>query len=356
MAEINLLSAEIAHAIDIERMGSGLGSLSNSHIKNIAEFIKQVLLEDEFITTKKRRDELIKLISDRMGVELGQFTDEMTKDLNDIISEEIDFNASLLETVTDESISKPSLKEAIKTFESAPLVLSGSAFAVNDYIKSYAPSQIDKVKKIIIGGWSDGSTTREIQRQITGTDSIKGALSTSQRSAYMLAKDLVSHQSSVVKSEIAKENEDVIIGEKVIVTLDSKTSPICQKLGSQDNGGKEFIYSKVGRKFKRSPFHQFCRSTMTFVLSKEFAELEAGRTRPAVINGKAVQVDAKTNWLDIAKSNKGFAEVSLGKSKAEILQSMSATEFSKAAYNRLNEPITIKQMKKSSNKIKKLLE
>ena len=57
-------------------------------------------------------------------------------------------------------------------------------------------SQIAKVKQKIVAGWTDGLTTREIAQSITGTKSVKGVIQASQRSAYMMAKDVSTHTSA----------------------------------------------------------------------------------------------------------------------------------------------------------------
>ena len=356
MANINLLTAQIAHEVDLQRVASGLGGLSTKHLNAISKYVRETLLVTETITTIKQRNQLIKDISAFMTDELGVFTTDMTDDLGDIIVEEVGFQASTVATATGAKIAEPAIDKVIKVIKQKPLVLNGKAIGWDEYIEEYAPNQVKAVSQIITAGWSNGETTRLISQQITGTNTINGVMQTSQRSAYMMARDLVSHQSSSAKSEVGKENQDVIIGEKAIVTLDSKTSPICQRYGSQDKGGKEWIYKTDGHNFPRSPFHRFCRTSMSFVLAPEFKEFEAGRTRPAIISGVAVQVDAETNWIDLARSNKEFAEISLGKTKAALLDEMSATEFTKAAYNRLGEAQTIESMRESSKTIMKLLE
>lgn len=355
MASINILTAEIAHEVDLQRVASGLGALSTPHLSAISKFVRSELLKTEKITTIKQRNQLIKSISEFMNNELGLFTSDLTKGLSDVIKEEVKFQAGVVSKVAGVSVAKPTVTDALKAVTAKPLVLNGKAIEWDDYIKSYAPNQVEAVKQILVAGWSDGLTTREIQQQITGTAKIRGVMQQSQRSAYMMAKDLTSHQSSIVKSKVGTDNSDIIIGEKAVVTLDSNTSPICQKYGSQDKGGKEWLY-KDGQNFPRSPYHRFCRTSMIFLLAPEYRELEANRTRPAVINGESVQVDASTNWIDIAKSNNEFAEISLGKTKAKLLDDMSTKEFTKAAYNRLGEPQTLEQMKESNEKVMKLLE
>ena len=87
---------------------------------------------------------------------------------------------------------------------------------------------------------------------------------------------------------------------------------------------------------------------MTYILSDEYESLEEPRTRPSVVSGEAKRVDSDTDWMSLAKANPALARESLGVDKAKILDSMSAEEFTKIAYDRLGNPITIDELVKKS--------
>ena len=60
---------------------------------------------------------------------------------------------------------------------------------------------------------------------------------------------------------------------------------------------------KTAGTFLDHRFHPNCRSTTVPILAPEYREIaEEGRTRPAVVDGKAIQVPADTNWIDLAKA------------------------------------------------------
>ncbi|AUR88132.1 putative head morphogenesis protein [Vibrio phage 1.110.O._10N.261.52.C1] len=358
-SESALIAVETGHQIDLIRYANTMGANVNPHLTSISKKVREVLYKWDTLDTKKKMNEAINEISAYMEKELGKFTGEFESDVKALIKEEIDFQYGVAKQAigTGVAVSRPTIKATTQLINSVPMVLNGSAISVDDYIGDYTPNQIKKVKQIITGGWANGLTTREVAQQITGTKTVKGVLQASQRSAYMMAKDITSHTSAQSKAKVFQDNDDLIVGEKVVVTLDSKTSPICQDLGSQDSGGKEFYYKEDGRNFPRPPYHNNCRSSTVPILAPGYREItEEGRTRPAVIDGEAIQVPADTNWMDLAKKYPSLAEQSLGKSRAAVLDTMTAKEFTDAAYNRMNQQITLEQLAASNSKAAQVLQ
>ena len=358
-SESALIAVETGHQIDLIRFSNSMASSINPSLISISKKVREVLLQWETLDTKKKMNQAIAEISAEMEKELGKFTGEFESDLKALIKEEIGFQYGVAKSAIGSgvAVARPTIKATTQLINSVPMVLNGSAISVDDYIGDYTPNQIKKVKQIITGGWANGLTTREIAQQITGTKTDKGVLQASQRSAYMMAKDITSHTANQSKAKVGLDNQDLIVGEKAVVTLDSKTSPICQDLGSQDGGGKEYYYKDDGKNFPRPPFHPNCRTTMTYILAPEYREIaEEGRTRPAVIDGEAIQVPADTNWMDLAKKYPSLAEQSLGKSRAAVLDKMTAKEFTDAAYNRMNQPLTLEQLAANNSKAAQVLE
>lgn len=358
-SEEQLIVIEAGHQIDLIRFGNSVGAKVNPHLTAISKYAREVLLQYDTIPTKKLMNEITAKIVAKMERELGAFTDEATKDLKALVSEEIGFQYDVVKGAVGKgvAVARPTIAATTSLINNTPMVLNGKAFSVSEYVGDYTPNQIEAVKRVIVSGWANGQTTRQISQAITGTKQVKGVLQASQRSAYMMAKDVTSHISSESKANVFKENDDIVIGVKIIVTLDSKTSPICQDYGSQDGGGKEFYFKTDGYNFPKPPFHPLCRSSSSPILAPEYREIaDQDLTRPAVIDGKAVKVPAETSWMDLAKQNPTFAEQSLGKSKAKVLDSMSAKEFTDTAYNRMGESLTLDQMKASNSKVTAILD
>lgn len=346
MAE-TALATTLSHEIALIRFSRSIGRNAQPHIDAIMKALREELLSTDTIPTKKRRDELIALVNELIGVELGDWSEELENELVALAKEEAKFHQAALSNLIGQKIARPTLESIIKTAFNTEMVLNNQAYTVDERIKNYNANSVDRIKRIITGGWRDGLTTYEMSQQITGrqNSSISNQM---KRGAYTLTKDVTSHISSTAKTSVGMANQDVVVGEQVTVTLDSKTSPICQRLGSLDGGGKKYYYAKDGFNFPRNPFHHNCRSTMRYLLAPEFEELEEPRTRPAVVSGKAERVDSEKSWMQLAKENPSLARESLGEERAKVLDAMSAEEFTKIAYDRLNQPIPLDELVKKS--------
>ncbi|CAM0051981.1 head morphogenesis [Vibrio phage F89 g1] len=343
-----VLATTIAHEIQLIRYSKTLGKDAGVYVDNIMKALREELLSTDKVITKKQRDELIKFINELFASELGDWNSELESDLTRLIKEEAKFYQASLASLIGEKVARPTLESITKAAYSTEMVLNGQAYTVNERIKQYDVNSVDKVKRIVTGGWRDGLTTYEMAQQITGTQnsSVKNQM---KRGANILAKDLTSHISSTAKTKVGMDNSDIVIGEKAVATLDSKTSEKCARIASEDNGGREYIYAEVGYNFERPPHHWGgCRTTHRYLLAPEYEALEEPRTRPAVVDGEAKRVDSNESLYELAKKNPNMARELVGVERAKVLDAMSADEFTKIAYNRLDQLITIDELVKKS--------
>lgn len=353
MAE-TALATTLSHEIALIRFSRSLGRDAQPHIDAIMKALREELLSTDTIPTKKRRDELLALVNELIGVELGGWNEELESELVSLAKEEAKFHQAALSNLVGQKIARPTLESIIKTAFNTEMVLNNQAYTVDERIKNYNANSADRIKRIITGGWRDGLTTYEMSQQIMGRQN-SSVSNQMRRGSYTLAKDVTSHISSTAKTSVGMANQDVVVGEAVVVTLDSRTSPICQRLGSLDGGGKKYYYAKDGFNFPRPPLHWNCRSVHRFLLAPEFEELQEPRTRPAVVDGEAKRVDSEKSWMQLAKENQSLARESLGEERAKVLDAMSAEEFTKIAYDRLNMPIPLDELVKKSKKAAKAL-
>lgn len=352
--ELNQIAAQVAHSIDLERLANSISRGYARDLDKLAVFIRQALLKYDAIDSERLYRKLLKEITQEVKAVTESIGLDAQSQVERIIREEVAFQTAVVSAISSKKPSRPKADPVKKAILKTPLVLNGKAFTFEDRIASYSKVRIDDVKQILLAGWTNGRTTQEMVKQIVGTRTQSGIITGAKRAANGLVRDLVSHSASITKAELAKQNSDIIIGEQAIVTLDSKTSPICQDYGSQDNGGKKWFYKDDGRNFPRPPFHWNCRTVMIFLIAPEY-DLEIETTRPAVVNGKAIQVDSKTDWLDLAKRYPKFAEKSIGKTRAKLLDEMSADDFRRVAFDSLGAQRTLEQMVASSKKVAELL-
>jgi hypothetical protein len=355
MAEtLNQIAAQVAHSVDLQRLANSIARGENAEYDKLAKFIRELLLEYDTINSKKLRDELIKQITAEVAETADNVTASMLSQIDDVIRQEVNFQWVVLRNISSKKPIKPKLDAVSRAILNQPLVLNGKGLTWEERIGAFKSNQVQAAKQIIMAGWSNGQTTNEISRQLIGTRTTRGVIDQSKTAANALVKDLITHIASMTRAEVARQNSDIVRGEKTIVTLDSRTSQICQNYGSQDNGGKEWIYAEDGRNFPRPPFHYRCRSINIMLVNEEY-DLEIETTRPAVVDGKAIQVDSKTDWLTLAKRYPSLAEQALGKTRAKIIENMSASEFKRVAFNSLNEYNTIDEMVANSKRVASLL-
>jgi hypothetical protein len=355
MAELSQIAAQVAHQVDLQKLANSIAVDQNAALNELSKTIRDVLADYEYIDTKKLYNEIIKEITKEVNASTLVITDSVQDQLFEAIKEEVTFQYSVLKAVSSKRPLRPGLDKINSAILNKPLVLNGKAMTWEERIGAYQSNTLTSIKQRIMAGWANGEPVADITRSITGGKNVTGIIDRSKSSTNALVKDLLSHSSSMVKAETARQNGDIIIGERAIVTLDSRTSPICQYIGSQDGYGKVFLYAEVGRNFERSPFHWACRTVMIFVIAPEYDIGTQGQTRPAVVNGKAIQVPLNTGWYDLAKEYKSVAEQALGESRAHLLDNMSAKEFNRIAHNSLGEAITLEQMKNNSKKVASLL-
>jgi hypothetical protein len=350
--KLNQLAAQVAHSVDLQKLANSIARGENAEYDKLAKFIREILLQYGTINSKKLYTEIVREITAAFAETSDSVTASMMSQIDEVIREEINFQWVVLRNISKKKPIKPKLEAVSRAILNQPLVLNGKGMTWEERIGAFKDDQIKKTKEIIMAGWSNGQTTSEIARKLVGYSGFKGVVDMSKIGANSLAKDLITHCSSVTKAELGRQNDDIIIGEQAIITLDSNTSPICRGYGQ--GGGKKWFYAKDGRNFPRSPYHYRCRTVMIFIVAPEY-DLEVETTRPAVVNGKAIQVDKDTGWYELAKRYPAMAEHNLGKTRAALLDEMSADAFYKAAYNSLNEYQTIDQMVSRSKKVASLL-
>ena len=162
------LATAISHEIALIKYSRTLGKDASKYIDNIMKALKEELLATDKITTKKQKDEFIKFINELFNSELGDWNEELEKDITRLIKEEAKFHQASLSALVGEKVARPTLESITKAAFNTEMVLSGQAYTVDERIKSYDVNAVAKVKRIVTAGWSDGATTAEMVQQING--------------------------------------------------------------------------------------------------------------------------------------------------------------------------------------------
>lgn len=360
-----LQDSEIEHQIDLVKYGNDRSRSLLVYLREIVDYIETRLAkEGESIQSKKRLNELLKDVNEKMNAIYSKWEKrEFEPIIPAVAKQEIAFQASAVNSVV---VGYESVKPALKQVESAafnnPLLIGskGGAVDFSKYTKNWKPNEIQRVASRISAGFYAGETTTQIARAVNGLKSrnyADGIMNMSRANIQGMVKTTISHMASAGKSEFAKQNKDLIIGEEWVSTLDSATSPTCRA-----RDGKQYLFSEYGKSYPKPPAHINCRSTLSPILSPEYDFTREGRKRPAVteVDGKAKaeQVSGSTTYYEWLKRQPApVQDKALGVTQGKVFRNagLSPEEFKKATVNSLGQPLSLKDMERNNKKIAEYL-
>lgn len=147
-------------------------------------------------------------------------------------------------------------------FEGALLKQWAAGMAREDLRRIHAAIQV---------GMTEGLGSDAIARRVIGTGALNnkdGTLALTRRQVEAVTRTAVAHVAANARDLFIAENADIVLTEKFVATLDSRTTPVCKA-----NDGKTFPIGKG----PRPPLHVSCRSLRVPVLNGEVLS-----ERPAV--------------------------------------------------------------------------
>ena len=239
----------------------------------------------------------------------------------------------------------------------------GGAIDWDNLVSGWQADSITRVANRITTGFYTGQTIQQMVRDIVGTKSAKyqnGIINLTRKDAFTVAKTAVMHMATQTKDAFYRKNDDLIVGVKVVATLDSRTSDYCRQVD-----GKVYLYADYpDNKYPKPPYHFSCRTILVPAMSEEYDWLMSDAKRPSVTTnaqGGAVakQVSADTTYYDWLKSQpKSTVYAALGKTQGDIFMNagLSADEFKEAARVGLNQTLTIDILKSRNKQIATYLE
>ncbi len=292
----------IRHMVFLERYKS-------SEVRRIREVLNSSILPELRTKIEKRLDKILERGSDlgpattarlkELEKEITKLTNSMTEtvktvmltDLTDLTNDELDWQVKTIK----ESIGFD-LEMVVPTARSVAKIAKATSFAgstLDQWFDSLSRSTQRGIMTAVNRGIVEGETTEQIIRRIRGTRALNytdGVFETTRRQAETIARSTVNHVTNQARTELFKENSDIIEGMKWISTLDSRTSWTCAGLD-----GKVFPIDKG----PRPPAHPNCRSTMTAVLKDADAlglnDLPEGKR--ASVDGQVPASTTYSEWL-----------------------------------------------------------
>ena len=327
------------HAHDLQRFANGEVKKFLPFLRRAADLMRAELLKTNTVNSQKRIKAKLDYIEQVIINEFTGYTDEITKQLELFAGVEVEFAGGAL--IVDGVVLETALPSAAQVF-AAVTARPFNNRLLKDYLKGFATEQAKAVRNAISTGFLEGRTTQEIVSSVVGTKSQgykNGLLNVSRTSAERMVRTALNHTASVAQDMTWKENADVVPYYKWSSTLDSRTSPLCQKLDGT-------IY-KTG-KGRLPPAHYNCRS-ITVPMFKNEVDPKTLKAKPSQIKGDTRasvdgQVSADLNYNDwLKQQTKQFQIEQLGEAKAELFRKggLSVDKF----VNNADQTLTLDQLK-----------
>jgi len=178
---------------------------------------------------------------------------------------------------------------------------------LSQWSQSLSDRSMDQLRDAVAIGYTEGQTTSQIIGRIRGTKAAgyaDGVLQMRRRDAEAVARTAVSHLAQTARSEVERNNRDLIKAVRWVSTLDGRTTPECRL-----RDGKLFTpeeHKPVGHKvpWLEGPgrLHWRCRSTSVPVL-KSFRDLGLDMDEPKGTRAsEGGQVAADMSYADWLKA------------------------------------------------------
>lgn len=335
------VNTAVRHQVYLERVGSHVSELVRDKATRIGKSTVKLINELDAELADLSTDELGSLLvearvanTELMLEALG----EMTTQLEQLALYEQEFSGRALGAIT-RKVRIRTLKsgEAYKAALENPMGATGEL--LEDFTKGWSERQVKSVGDLVAKGYTNGLTNQQIVQSIRGTKAANftdGIVENIGRNTDAVVRTSIQHIAGTARDLTWAKNSDVIEGEQVVATLDSRTTPQCRSLD-----GRIFPLGK-GPKF---PIHIRCRTTKVPVVAKEFDFLNEGSTRSSE-NGYVSADLTYYQWLK--QQPVAFQDDAIGPTRAKLLRDggLSADEFARLNLGRNFQPLTLDEMRK----------
>lgn len=328
----------------IERLKASQGTELTKIYNELRTSSGYVLQEyDGIINTMGQRDEISKLLAKAMYGPVGEYSKQLL-DLCDQLSGDVaqlEHN-SLASIPGMPGLVVPDTDKIIRQVHNRPMSIRNwrGELLLDPFIKDWESLTLTAANNAVLRAWREGQTIQQLTTTLRGTKALKGAdgiIGQYVKNADAIARTAIQHTATVAREAFHQANGDVIIGEKIVATLDNRTTVICRSLD-----GKIYPLG-VG---PRPPFHLRCRTTFVPEMAdSEFNNLlSEGETR-ASTNGPVSSDQTYYQWLE--RQPDEYQDKAIGKARAILLRDggLSAEKFAALQLDKNFEPLTLEQMR-----------
>lgn len=223
------IAAYSSHSIYLERLAAGMGNTALPYIESINDRVmklfnnlpKRRLSDEQQKAIRKEVNEIIK-------EELGEMVAEMKKSQKELGAYEAEWNDKVINAEIESNINTtiPSSAQITQAVLATPIKVGNGRFTTyGKMFSDYTKAQTERMDGIILNGFVNGQTNREIAVLIEQElPTWKGGAESQART---LARTGTNHYTTQARLQYEQENDKVIIGWRSIGTLDSRTSTQC---------------------------------------------------------------------------------------------------------------------------------
>ena len=302
-----LIDALTLRQIFIQRYSKGEAKRLLKHLRVLSRQLKSTLESDY---GKVRAARLAQRIAQITFTVLNEYGDDMIEGLKDFGESEARFaQQAILATTAAEAVSAGSLRQIQASITKVPMkLISGKKtqkLTIEQAAKQFSKKRSQEIAQLIRDGSLIGKTTREIVQEVE--DIVGGKVTTQAES---LVRTTTNHIGGQARSATYAANDDVIIGEEFVATLDTRVSITCASFD-----GRVFDIGDG----PMPPLHWGCRSLRVAKVNPKFdlgSEITGER---ASIDGP-VSGDVTTGGFLKRQSAEAQNEV-LGVKRAKLFRS-----------------------------------
>jgi len=344
-AQTEIVDASIRHQIDLVKYSNGvvrkiialLNRVDPDLVAQLTAALERLAPQD---FTVQRLDALLKDVRQLNEQAYRQVRGELEGELQDLVSTEIGFQASLFDSLAIEYSTQGVTSAQVYA---GAMARPFQGRLLREWMDGLEAGRAQRIRDAVRMGYVEGQTTAQIVRRIRGTKAAgyaDGLLEIDRRHAETIVRTALSHTAGFARDRFYDANDDIIGALGWVSTLDGRTSPMCRlRDGLRYTTDHKPIGHKVPWGAGPGRLHMCCRSTSLPILK--------GMEDEPLFGTRASQggpVKASTTYADWLKGqSQAVQDDVLGKSKGALFRSgkLPLDKF----YNDKGQTLTLNQLK-----------
>lgn len=335
------------HAVHLERLKTGYVGEFDRFLREMqADLIAQLSqIEDPSNLRGRRLNRLLRAVEETLRAGFGNYAEVWRAQIEELAAYEGEFTIRALRQVVDVDLVLPSPSQLITAAFSQPLQVEGvdGGKLLGPFFRDWTGKTSERVTAAIRLAAAQGQSTQDLVRRIRGTRAAQyrdGILAATRRDVTLMARTALQHVATQARSEVYRQNDDIIDKERFVAVLDGRTSVLCRSLSDQ-----EF---PVGEG-PIPPLHIACRSVRVPVFKGSLSLLQGGGEQFSRGADGIKYVDADLSYYDWLKTQPAsFQDSVVGPERGRLLRNggLSATRFAELQLDKTFRPMTLEEMRK----------